>query len=319
MKKVTVFILTFILFIPIVNGKNINDLYGELNALENQKNLYSYLNSEDIKSLSNNGLDIQIIIDSLNDEINELDKEITSKEEFINSLKEEIDNVMVYNQVSQGENIYLEYIFAAETYSDMVYRYMIAEQISNYNNTVIEEMNKEIEELNKKKEELNEKINKLDKERSKYRELEVILKSVSYLDGDSIILKKFSQIESLESISVDYVEAFNQIIKHNIIVTDRDKVVAVSGPLKKKYLGKNINEFTERSIERRDSFSEKQKKEFKIIEDEEDVGYYTFASIVNNGDAIGSVILISLDTPLSDTEDKLAIVLSNLLSKQFID
>ena len=95
MKKVTVFILTFILFIPIVNGKNINDLYGELNALENQKNLYSYLNSEDIKSLSNNGLDIQIIIDSLNDEINELDKEITSKEEFINSLKEEIDNVMV--------------------------------------------------------------------------------------------------------------------------------------------------------------------------------------------------------------------------------
>ena len=58
-------------------------------------------------------------------------------------------------------------------------------------------------------------------------------------------IKKFSQIESLESISVDYVEAFNQIIKHNIIVTDRDKVVAVSGPLKKKYLGKNINEFTE--------------------------------------------------------------------------
>ena len=42
------------------------------------------------------------------------------------------------------------------------------------------------EELNKKKEELNEKINKLGKERSKYRELEVILKSVSYLDGDSI-------------------------------------------------------------------------------------------------------------------------------------
>lgn len=58
---------------------------------------------------------------------------------------------MVYNQVSQGENIYLEYIFAAETYSDMVYRYMIAEQISNYNNTMIEEMNKEIEELNKKR------------------------------------------------------------------------------------------------------------------------------------------------------------------------
>ena len=105
MKKVTVFILTFILFIPIVNGKNINDLYGELNALESQKNLYSYLNSEDIKSLSNNGLDIQIIIDSLNDEINELDKEITSKEEFINSLKEELTSEEVMNNYKKYNEI----------------------------------------------------------------------------------------------------------------------------------------------------------------------------------------------------------------------
>ena len=40
-----------------------------------------------------------------------------------------------------------------------------------------------------------------------------------YLENDSIILKKYSQIESLKNVSIDYVEAFNQIIKHNIIVT----------------------------------------------------------------------------------------------------
>lgn len=135
-----------------------------------------------------------------------------------------------------------------------------------------------------------------------------------FVDGDSIILKKFSQIESLENVSVNYVEAFNQIIKHNIIVTDRDKVIAVSGPLKKKYLGKEINDFTERSIERRDSFSEKQKKDFKIIKDEEENGYYTFTSIVDNGDAIGSVIIISTDIPITDVEDKMCIILSKLLS-----
>ena len=43
-----------------------------------------------------------------------------------------------------------------------------------------------------------------------------------YLENDSIILKKYSQIESLKNVSIDYVEAFNQIIKHNIIVTDRN-------------------------------------------------------------------------------------------------
>ena len=36
-------------------------------------------------------------------------------------------------------------------------------------------------------------------------------------------------------------------------------------------------------------------------------------------DAIGSVILISTDVPISDVEDKMCIVLSKLLSKQFVD
>ena len=96
-------------------------------------------------------------------------------------------------------------------------------------------------------------------------------------------------------------------------------LIAATGPLKKKYLDKEINEFTERSIERRDNFFEKQKKSFQIINDEEEVGYYTFSSIVDNGDAIGSVILISTDVPISDVEDKMCIVLSKLLSKQFVD
>ena len=137
-----------------------------------------------------------------------------------------------------------------------------------------------------------------------------------FLESDNIILKKYSQLETIENVSVDYVEAFNSIIKHNIIVTDRDKVIAVSGPLKKKYLGKEVNAFTERSIERRDSFSEKQKK---IFQDEDENGYYSFSSIVDNGDAIGSVIIISTDTPITDVEDKMGIILSRLLSTQFAD
>lgn len=140
-----------------------------------------------------------------------------------------------------------------------------------------------------------------------------------YLENDSIILKKYSQIESLKNVSIDYVEAFNQIIKHNIIVTDRDKVVAISGNLKKKYLGKSISDFTDRSIERRDSFVERQKKAVSFIEGEEEVCYYSFSSIVNNGDAIGSVIILSTEIPITDSEEKMAIILSRILSKHFID
>ena len=58
---------------------------------------------------------------------------------------------------------------------------------------------------------------------------------------------------------------------------------------------------------------------FSVIDGVEDNGYYTFTSIVDNGDAIGSVIIISTDTPITDVEDKMGIILSKLLSKQFID
>ena len=140
-----------------------------------------------------------------------------------------------------------------------------------------------------------------------------------FVDDDSVILKKYSPIESVEDAALQYVETFNQVIKHNIVVTDRDKVIAVSGPLKKKYSGKEISDFTIRSIERRDSFVERQKKSFSFVKDIEEFGYYSFSSVVNNGDAIGSVIIISNEVPILESEEKMAIILSKLLSKNFID
>ena len=108
-------------------------------------------------------------------------------------------------------------------------------------------------------------------------------------------------------------------MKHNIIVTDRDKVIAIAGPLKKKYYGKEISDFTDRSIERRDSFVERQKKSVNFIENINEYCYYSFSSIVNNGDALGSVIILSTELPISDSEEKMAIILSKILSKHFID
>lgn len=140
-----------------------------------------------------------------------------------------------------------------------------------------------------------------------------------FVDDDSVILKKYSPIESVEDAAFKYVDAFNQIIKHSIIVTDRDKVIAASGILKKKYIGKEISDFTIRSIERRDSFVERQKKSFSFVKDIEDFGYYSFCSVVNNGDAIGSVIIISNEVPILESEEKMAVILSKLLAKNFID
>lgn len=140
-----------------------------------------------------------------------------------------------------------------------------------------------------------------------------------FVDNEDIILKKYSPMESIEEAASKYVESFSQVIKHSVIVTDKNKVIAVSGPLKKRYLGKEISEFTERGIERRDSFVERQKKTFSFVDGVEDFGYYSFSSIISEGDTIGSVIIISTESPILESEEKMAVILSKLLSSNFSD
>lgn len=138
------------------------------------------------------------------------------------------------------------------------------------------------------------------------------------VDGDDITLKKYSQIENLNDIASAYAESFYQVLKYNIIITDTDKIIAVAGNLKKKYLDLGISESIERMIERRDSFIERRKKDLEISTDMVECGYYTFSSIINNGDSIGSVIIFSLDSPLLEQEEKLGMILANMLSNYFI-
>jgi len=138
-----------------------------------------------------------------------------------------------------------------------------------------------------------------------------------FVDNEDIILKKYSPMESIEEAAIKYVESFSQVMKHSIIVTDKDRVIAASGILKKKYLGKTITEFTEHSIERRDSFVERQKKMFSFVEGVEDLGYYSFSSIISDGDTIGSVVIISVESPILESEEKLAVILAKLLSGNF--
>ena len=138
------------------------------------------------------------------------------------------------------------------------------------------------------------------------------------VDGENVMLKKYSQIENLENIASVYADSFNQVLKYNVIITDTDKVVAVGGNLKKKYLNNEISEQIERMIERRDNFCNRKKENLEIIPSVCEFGYYTFATIINNGDSIGSVIILSLDSPMLEQEEKLGSILANILSNYFI-
>lgn len=198
MKRFVLVILVCLLWGDVVYGKSINDLDREIDSLREEIDLYNYLSSDDVRSILDTSLDIEVVVDSLNEEINGIDKEISSLEEDILRLRDSIYDIMVFNQISEGENVYLEYIFNASSYSEMIYRYMMMEQITSYNNSLIEEVNEKILSLNEKREVIKEKIDKLSKERDKYRELEVVLKSVGSFTDDGIVSSIEEEIRGLE-------------------------------------------------------------------------------------------------------------------------
>ena len=137
------------------------------------------------------------------------------------------------------------------------------------------------------------------------------------VDGENITLRKYSQIENVTDIASLYVDSFYQVLKYNIIVTDTDKVVAIAGNLKKKYLNMGISDLLTNMIERRDSFVERKRSNIEISPGLIEYGYYV-ASIINNGDSIGLVIILSLENPMLEQEEKLASILANMLSNYFI-
>ena len=140
-----------------------------------------------------------------------------------------------------------------------------------------------------------------------------------FVDEDMIMLDKYSPMKSIGEVASKYCESFYQILKHNIIVTDRDKVLAISGSLKKKYLGHEISDVIGNMIERRDNFVENKKKNITLTNEDDEYGYYAFSTIINNGDAIGGVIILSLDNPIMENEEKMASIIAKLLGGEFID
>ncbi len=139
------------------------------------------------------------------------------------------------------------------------------------------------------------------------------------VDGENITLKKYSQIENVTDMASIYADSFNQVLKYNVIVTDTDKVIACAGTLKKKYLNVGISDKLTTMIERRDNFISRKHDSIEICPGMIEHGYYEMATIINNGDSIGAVIILSLDSPMLEQEEKMATILANILGNYFIN
>ncbi len=102
-------------------------------------------------------------IEKSQNEIEEARIKIQELEEEIKEKQKEIDDLLRFLQVSKGENVYLEYVFGATSFTDFIYRTAIVEQMSEYNDKLIDEMYDLIEKNRQLQKELEAKIQELEK------------------------------------------------------------------------------------------------------------------------------------------------------------
>lgn len=136
-----------------------------------------------------------------------------------------------------------------------------------------------------------------------------------FVVNEDIILKKYSMMNKISDLAGELTDAIYTFMKHSIFITDTDLVVAGSGPLKKKFLNKNISDFIIESIKRRDKMLENHFKDLNFINDEVVTCSYVISTILANGEAVGMIIIMSEDEKMTESEMQMASIVSSFMTK----
>lgn len=135
-----------------------------------------------------------------------------------------------------------------------------------------------------------------------------------------IILKKYSPIGELTDFSKEYAESLQDVIGHIILISDKDAFISVSGASKDDYEDRKVSPKLDEIMEDRKSvlLGMGDKKIIPLHKDDslDEYKYQVIAPIISQGDAIGSVIILSKDEEVGELELKLAETAATFLGKQ---
>ena len=156
MKKIIYFLLIMFVVIPSsVKATTLGDLYNDLSALEksyNASKTKANLSQVELNNIKASIASTEAEIVQTQRNIEKAEKKIKESEEKIKEKKEETNQMLLYLQLSDGQqDSLLQYIFEADSYTDFIYRYSVVTQMSDYNQELLDQLNKLINELNQKK------------------------------------------------------------------------------------------------------------------------------------------------------------------------
>ena len=146
------------------SAKTLRDIKNEYQRILNEYNQNKkdrQLTQAEINKIGNNIALIKKTIEDGEREIIKLNNENLELAEKMDEKDKEIKRILNFLEVSEGENVYLEYAFGAKTFTDFIYRMAITEQLSNYNDNLIKEYNEMIEKNKKNTEAIGKKNKEL--------------------------------------------------------------------------------------------------------------------------------------------------------------
>lgn len=132
-------------------------------------------------------------------------------------------------------------------------------------------------------------------------------------DSGEVIFKKYSAIGEIPNFASKFAELLQKEINSPILITDRNKIIAVSGASKSEFSGKSITKEVESLLEKRSTFIQKNQPNITIIPVENaSLTAVIISPIITNGDLSGSIIALKSD---SKTNPDLAIKLTDMTAK----
>lgn len=185
-----VFLLLFagtLIFTSNINAESIQDYRNKIAALQKEKaeeNQKSEKVQSEIDTNKNRVTETTNKIEATKKDQENTKKEIEQLDKDIAKKKEEIKDILIFYQASENDNFYLKFILGADSFEDLIYRFSVAEQLTEANDNLVKEMNdlikkneKKIKELEARQKELDElnknlssQIEKLGKEKKKISE-----------------------------------------------------------------------------------------------------------------------------------------------------
>ena len=159
--KILFTIICIFFMISTPNAKSLKTIKEELardeaNMAENIARQKTIQNK--MQQMNNEIGDIHKKIQDNQNKILESKAKIESLQKDIEAKQKEIDNLLSFLQVSQKDNVYLEYVFEAKDFTDFIYRSAIVEELTKYNDELIDTMYSMIEENKALQKELEKQI-----------------------------------------------------------------------------------------------------------------------------------------------------------------